>query len=255
MKKEFKYPCVVDTSYLTEEQGDTLQEAFIRLGADLCDEYNFWSYYGVDYKGETQGYSHIESFADEDEEVIVYTYDEIMSFVAELEQPEEVPVTKKQLKFPCAIAMSEITSQEVYNKVFNAFIEAGAVEYEYYKDDYRQCYYQYLGVDYDKDTIHCNHLQDYKQYLSTGSITPYSLEDILGTVGQQEVPSEPLGDVLEPNPNVGIKEVVSYPQNVTGASVKIEFTICVGGVEHKVSRDEAFKVYEDLHGIFKKGVI
>lgn len=311
MKKEFKYPCAVETDGLVGNQGNELQEAFIKLGASRCDEYRTWTYYGVNFRGYTEYYSTLHSFADEDEEVILYTYDEIMSFVAELEQPEEATVAKKELKFPCAIAMSEITSQEVYDKVFNAFIEAGAVEWEDFKDDYRQCDYKYFGVDYDKDTEHWHDLQDYKQDFSPDNVTLYSLEDILGdvdnkepipydfsligkevlyihsskryliegvdigdetiTIGsdkdsgeivckltdvifinQQETPSEPLGDVLADTPSVGIDEVVEL---TTGASVKIEFTICVGGVAHKGSRDEAFKIYQDLQSIFEKEVV
>ena len=164
---------------------------------------------------------------------------------------------KKPLKFPCAIAMSEIDSQEVYDKVFNAFIEAGAKDCENYNDpDNLGMGYCYFGVDSDQETIHWNNLEDYDaDDCSNGYVAIYSLGDILGTTDQQEALSEPLGDVLEPNPNVGIEEVVSSPQPLTGASVKIEFTICVGGVEHKVSRDEAFKVYQDLQSIFEKEVV
>ena len=314
MKKEFKYPCAVEAYAITDGQGDELQDAFIKLGASLYDEYRARRYYGVDIDGDTQYYLTLRSFAGGDEEVILYTYEEIMSFVAKLEQPEEASGTKRQLKFPCAIAMSEITSQEVYDKVFDAFIEAGAVVHEDYKDDYRQCDYKYCGVDYDKDTMHWHDLQDYKQDFSPDSVTLYSLEDILGTtnqqnrvtnspydfsligkevlyipsskryliegvdigdetitigsdkdsgeivckltdvvfIDQQEAPSEPLGGVLEPSPSVGIDEVVGL---TTGASVKIEFTICVGGVAHKGSRDEAFKIYQDLQSIFEKEVV
>jgi predicted protein tyrosine phosphatase len=210
MKKEFKYPCAVEINSLTDDQGDALQEAFIKLGATLCDYYYYHDcpYYGVDYEGETQCYSNIGNFADKDEEVIVYTYDEIMSFVAELEQPTEVPVTKRQLKFPCAIAMSEINSQEVYDKVFNAFIEAGAIVSEDYRDEYHECGYNYFGVDYDKDTMHWDRLQLYKKARNSDNVAVYSLEDILGTTDQQEASSEPLGDVLADTPSVGIKEGV-----------------------------------------------
>jgi hypothetical protein len=245
---------------------------------------------------------------------------------------------KKPLKFPCAIAMSEIDSQEVYDKVFNAFIEAGAKDCENYNDpDNLGMGYCYFGVDSDQETIHWNNLEDYDaDDCSNGYVAIYSLGDILGTTDQQEALSEPLGDVLEPSPSVGIDEVVELttevlkeyvewgdwevgdevvfcgfsnphhthwsftkgkiyivesgkngvaPCNDHGempetnwgfnfkkvvgvatteapvtylgedASVKIEFTICVGGVEHKVSRDEAFKVYEDLQSIFEKGVV
>ena len=313
MKKEFKYPCAVETNELTEEQGNTLREAFIRLGAGLCDAYNFWNYYGVDYTGDINGFAHLENFAEkDDDEVTLFTYEEIMSFVAELEQPKEAPVTKRQLKFPCAIAMSEITSQGVYDKVFDAFIEAGAVECEDYKDDYHQCDYKYFGVDSEKDIMHWDDLCKYDYYKENSEIVAlYSLEDLLGdvdnkepipydfsligkevlfipsskryliegvdigdetiTIGsdkdsgeivckladvvfidQQEALSEPLGDVLADTPSVGIDEVVEL---TTGASVKIEFTICVGGVAHKGSRDEAFKIYQDLQSIFEKEVV
>ena len=314
MKKEFKYPCAVETNELTEEQGNTLREAFIRLGAGLCDAYNFWNYYGVDYTGDINGFAHLENFAEkDDDEVTLFTYEEIMSFVAELEQPKEAPVAKKELKFPCAIAMSEITSREVYEKVFNAFIEAGARDRENYNDpDDLGCQYEYFGVNSNQETIHWNNLEDYDaDDCSNGYVAIYSLEDILGdvdnkepilydfsligkevlfipsskryliegvdigdetiTIGsdkdsgeivckladvvfidQQEALSEPLGDVLADTPSVGIDEVVEL---TTGASVKIEFTICVGGVAHKGSRDEAFKIYQDLQSIFEKEVV
>jgi hypothetical protein len=139
-----------------------------------------------------------------------------MSFVAELEQPTEVPVTKRQLKFPCAIAMSEITSQEVYDKVFDAFIEAGARVCEDYIGIYRECDYTYFGVDSDQESIHWDSLVDFDCLKEDFfNVTVYSLEDLLGTTDQQEASSEPLGDVLEDTPSVGIKDEVEMATEVS----------------------------------------
>jgi hypothetical protein len=228
MKKEFKYPCAVETDSLVGNQGNELQEAFIKLGASLYDEYRARRYYGVDIDGDTQYYSTLHSFAGGDEEVILYTYEEIMSFVAKLEQPEEAPVTKRQLEFPCAIAMSEITSQEVYDKVFNAFIEAGARDRENYNDpDGLGCQYEYFGVNSNQETVHWNNLEDYDaDDCSNGYVAIYCLEDILGGVDNKE-------PIREETPNI---ETSDEPQFKVACTQT--YTLTIKGVIFELTSDE-----------------
>lgn len=86
-----KRPCAIALEDVTLTQAIRLQELFIQDGADLVDEIadrgiRGWNYWGIDSDNDTQVYDKLTSFTDdqggEDEDVTIYTYDEVVSIMS-----------------------------------------------------------------------------------------------------------------------------------------------------------------------------
>ena len=98
MSDKIKFPCCVYRKGYTEEQCNNLFEAFLSLGASVgehWDVHSQYNYFGVDWDEETVKWDSVSDFSsNEDEsEVTVYTYDQVMAFKASTEALQEESVS------------------------------------------------------------------------------------------------------------------------------------------------------------------
>lgn len=93
---KISFPCAVNIEGFTEDTIIDLTNAFVELGADDkenndTNDHNCWRYYGVDSEGGTRFWDYLNDFssAEDESEVTVYSYEEVMAMVSSEEPKEE----------------------------------------------------------------------------------------------------------------------------------------------------------------------
>jgi len=245
MSTPFQYPCAVELEGLTREQVVSLEGAFVKLGAELDDSFAeegrqpggivCWVYYGVDYCNTTQCYNLLHHYAREDEEVTLYTYEEVMEMVNISKEEATSKYTgatdsegwilntgtepqylldggKVDVKFVDGIVITEVTNDDRYGN--NENVERGA-------------------HTWIRHGIRCD-IAAWKPSVAS------SVDDTA---------------ILEPEVYTDSQEDEVSPKAIIGASVDITINVTIDGRSWGITRDEAFKLFKDLKDIFEEKVI
>ena len=103
------------------------------------------------------------------------------------------PYVVAKIKFPCCVPMSEIKDQDTFNKIFDLFIANGADEYETGYEEWKDYWYNYFGVDHDKNTVFYKHVESYSSNDEEDDVTIYSVAELLGTSTEDTSTLLPVG--------------------------------------------------------------
>lgn len=127
-------PCAVVLRGVTSTQAIRLQELFLQDGACLVDEITYintrgWHYWGIDSDNNTQVYDYLSSFTKnhcgEDEDVTIYTYDEVVSLISCNDNTaiSDVQATKVRLERDNASESNTDSFKVVCNKTYTITIK------------------------------------------------------------------------------------------------------------------------------------
>jgi len=247
----FKYPCAVELEGLTLEQAINLEKAFVKLGAKVEDSFagedgfcpEDWNYYGVDNVNSINCWDFLAEFSLRWEPVTFYTYDEVMKMIGVERQEAVTPTYSGATDSEGWIVNTGTEPQYLLDggKIDVKFKD-GDVTTEITEDDragngegaYAICWK--LNPEYEETMIVAWKPSAHSDVRPVAS----SVDDTV-TLGGKEYTGSQEGETL--------------PKASTGASVDISINVTIDGNSWGITRDEAYKLYQDLKHIFEVKIV
>lgn len=138
---------------------------------------------------------------------------------------------------------------ELELSIIDAFVQAGARKDEGRDESFNckmECRYNYFGWSFDYGT----YFSDDEEYSGFSELVSVDF-----TLKGPKTSSEALQDTLEEKATEVLAKEENGSESNTGASVNISVLVSVQGNNYQLTRDQAYKLWEDLTEIFEEKIV